>query len=851
MFNQFENTVLRAYISYYGRPADAGGLAFWSEELESEGGDLDSIIQGFGSSSEYNTRFGSLGFDDLVNNLFQQLFGRNADPAGLDFYVGALESGERTLGSIALDVMYGALNEDRLVVENRLSVSQYYLDGLESGNFVTFSAEQLAAFNAEVSNTSSSLLAVCNLVSQKPIDPGDISMVVVSTSNKRHTALAGVGTESVVLTESLSPLGETSSVESVASKVEDPASKESVSVVISLDDSAAPLELLSENGSLEIVFLSDATVNLFMFDKSGNLVVSILNKPIDQASFDELLDVHNALSAQTATNSRQRSNVVPKRFSVASTHVLAAELAVGMSQWAGCMLKNGLLGQNVVNDVVGTFEKWSNGACLSTFLTQSLALLEEGTLDSIAPLELGEINCESNKCGLAVLDIANKMANEVEVPVAEILNPLSGDVFFTGETISFVGWNSPQGIFGPASDSRWNFGVTDLLDSDLWTTGNPNSNSYSAPGSYTVTYEVDIDGRTVSDTVDVAILGIGGCNSVSQVSIQADEQVETGVRVYMVAKPIITGSDCFVESYRWENISEESIDIYDATSGNLLGESDETMPLEDGSHEVHFITPSPLNGEATLTFRVSMTDSNGYKATATVTINVADECGLTVSAGGNQEVVVSQTVFLTGSIDRRGDCTAVLIEWEQLEGPQILDIKDAGSLDARFTAPGVTTLIYRLSVTDNLSVIRSDDVTITVVELVREVTIVDGSWVIQNRCTSGDLTLSTIPISLNWSPVSSFSGISGDFYGNDSSVYPDDSTLYQISVTGSYIALTGQLIYWVSSSYFEDYDMVYYQLRTDKVSTSLENPDTGWVAAGLDSWSQGSNCPLEIRLFRE
>ena len=59
-FSASEQTVLDAYIAFYGRPADAGGLAFWSGRLDSEGGNLDSIIDAFANSEEYDSRFGRL-----------------------------------------------------------------------------------------------------------------------------------------------------------------------------------------------------------------------------------------------------------------------------------------------------------------------------------------------------------------------------------------------------------------------------------------------------------------------------------------------------------------------------------------------------------------------------------------------------------------------------------------------------------------------------------------------------------------------------------------------------------------------------------------------------------------------
>lgn len=88
-------------------------------------------MDAFANSQEYDDRFGNLGIEELVGNLFQQLFGRDPDAAGRAFYVGVLESGDRTLQSISLDILNGAQNEDADIVQNRVEISSHYITSLE------------------------------------------------------------------------------------------------------------------------------------------------------------------------------------------------------------------------------------------------------------------------------------------------------------------------------------------------------------------------------------------------------------------------------------------------------------------------------------------------------------------------------------------------------------------------------------------------------------------------------------------------------------------------------------------------------------------------------------------------
>ncbi|WP_372372833.1 DUF4214 domain-containing protein [Vreelandella venusta] len=104
------NLAQQLYVAYYGRPADAAGLQFWAEEIEANG--IDAAISAFGNSAEFTERFGDLDNEELVNGIYQQAFGRDADAGGLAFYTEKLESGELDLATIALTIVQNATDTD-------------------------------------------------------------------------------------------------------------------------------------------------------------------------------------------------------------------------------------------------------------------------------------------------------------------------------------------------------------------------------------------------------------------------------------------------------------------------------------------------------------------------------------------------------------------------------------------------------------------------------------------------------------------------------------------------------------------------------------------------------------------
>jgi hypothetical protein len=122
------------YVAYYGRPGDPGGVNYWAGRMALVGGNwIPDLVNAFGNSVEYTERFGDLTDVALIDNLYQQLFNRSAEPVGLGFYVDLLNgtnvSGlnptrrQSTLAQIALDIANGTSGSDVLTLDNKLDVA--------------------------------------------------------------------------------------------------------------------------------------------------------------------------------------------------------------------------------------------------------------------------------------------------------------------------------------------------------------------------------------------------------------------------------------------------------------------------------------------------------------------------------------------------------------------------------------------------------------------------------------------------------------------------------------------------------------------------------------------------------
>ena len=139
------DTVQKVFIAYYGRAADPVGLRYWETQLESSGGNLASIMNSFGNSLEATTLFGSLNSSAKINMLYQQMFGRDADLAGLMYYSGQLAAGTMTAASIAQNVLDGAMGSDLTIITNKLAVAKAFTTAIDTATEIASYAGDVAA----------------------------------------------------------------------------------------------------------------------------------------------------------------------------------------------------------------------------------------------------------------------------------------------------------------------------------------------------------------------------------------------------------------------------------------------------------------------------------------------------------------------------------------------------------------------------------------------------------------------------------------------------------------------------------------------------------------------------------
>lgn len=119
------------YVAIFGRPADPAGLVYWNAETNN-GADLSSIIGNFSASDEFKALYDGKTNTEVVTAIYQSLFGRDPEDAGLQFYLKGLEDGSLSIESIAISIIDGAQGTDKTIVENKIVAANAFTAQLDA-----------------------------------------------------------------------------------------------------------------------------------------------------------------------------------------------------------------------------------------------------------------------------------------------------------------------------------------------------------------------------------------------------------------------------------------------------------------------------------------------------------------------------------------------------------------------------------------------------------------------------------------------------------------------------------------------------------------------------------------------
>ena len=115
----------KAYLAYFGRPADLTGKTYFATLEQAD------VIKAFDASAESKALYGN-DAAAKVNAIYQNLFNRDAEPAGLVYWTTLINQGRVTAAGAAFAILNGAQGSDATAVQNKLAASAAFVAAMDT-----------------------------------------------------------------------------------------------------------------------------------------------------------------------------------------------------------------------------------------------------------------------------------------------------------------------------------------------------------------------------------------------------------------------------------------------------------------------------------------------------------------------------------------------------------------------------------------------------------------------------------------------------------------------------------------------------------------------------------------------
>jgi predicted acyl esterase len=116
--------VTRLYWAYFQRTPDASGQAYWVRKRQG-GTTLIRVSNHFAGSSEFKAKYGSLSNRAFVQLVYQNVLGRAGDAGGIDYWTGQLNARKKSRGQVMLN--FSESNEFKAKSANRVDVINLWI----------------------------------------------------------------------------------------------------------------------------------------------------------------------------------------------------------------------------------------------------------------------------------------------------------------------------------------------------------------------------------------------------------------------------------------------------------------------------------------------------------------------------------------------------------------------------------------------------------------------------------------------------------------------------------------------------------------------------------------------------
>ena len=194
MATSTETQVQQLYVAYFSRPADVAGLAYWTNILATNPSGYQMISENFAVSAEYKAMFAGQDSRAVVSTVYEHLFGRPAETAGVDYWAKMLDNKVITIDNVVTQIAAGAQSTDKIAYDGKVAVAAVFTEHLD-----LTSEQQAYAKPAGMKVASDYIAGIKDLLTAATArDPGNIDITIdkmvaaATTGVDGHAQVVGV-----------------------------------------------------------------------------------------------------------------------------------------------------------------------------------------------------------------------------------------------------------------------------------------------------------------------------------------------------------------------------------------------------------------------------------------------------------------------------------------------------------------------------------------------------------------------------------------------------------------------------------------------------------------------------------
>ena len=214
MANATSTELQELYVAYFGRAADPTGLDYWTNK----GITTAAFAADMYAQAEFKDAYGSLSTEAQVNQIYKNLFDREADVTGLTYWTLQVDLGNLKLAEIATHLIWAAKNnsgssDDKTALENRTNAAVAYTAKVKestdailayqaestspwvSGDNIAEAISYLSGIDKDTAHTTAGIAASVTTITSNGV-PGDATSVSLTSGVDKGSAFSlGAGND--------------------------------------------------------------------------------------------------------------------------------------------------------------------------------------------------------------------------------------------------------------------------------------------------------------------------------------------------------------------------------------------------------------------------------------------------------------------------------------------------------------------------------------------------------------------------------------------------------------------------------------------------------------------------------